>query len=46
MLYIPKIGDNLKMLTHDEGKDFVVINFDEYIKSLRKNCNLNLLRKK
>ena len=33
MLYIPKIGDYLKILTDDELKDFVVINFDEYFKS-------------
>ena len=35
MLYISKIGDNLKILTHDEVKDFVVINFG------KKNCILN-----
>ena len=34
MLYIPKIGDYLKILTGDEVKDFVVNNFDEYFKSL------------
>ena len=33
MLYIPKIDDYLKVLTDDELKDFVVINFDEYFKS-------------
>ena len=27
MLYIPKICDYLKILTEDEVKDFVVINF-------------------
>ena len=36
MLYIPKIDDYLKILTSDEIKDFVVINFGEYFKSTRK----------
>ena len=36
MLYIPKIGDYLKVLTDDEVKDFVAINFSEYFKSSRK----------
>ena len=30
MLYIPKIGDYLKM-TDDEVKDFVFINFSKYL---------------
>ena len=30
MLYIPKIGNYLKILTNDEVKDFVAINFSEY----------------
>ena len=34
MLYIPKIGDNLNILTDDEVKDFVVVNFGEYFKSM------------
>ena len=29
MLHIPKIGNNLKILTDDEVKDFVVIHFSE-----------------
>ena len=33
MLYISKIGDYLKILTNDEVKDFVVINFSKYFKS-------------
>ena len=33
MLSIPKIDDNLKILTDDEVKDFVAINFSEYVKS-------------
>ena len=35
MLYIPKIGDYWKILTDDEVKDFVVINFSEYFKPTR-----------
>ena len=40
MLYIPKIDDYLKILTDDEVKDFVVINFSEYFKSIREEQNL------
>ena len=36
MLYIPMIYDHLKILTDDEVKDFVAINFSEYFKSARK----------
>ena len=35
MLHIPKIDDNLKILTDDEVKDFVAINFSEYFKFTR-----------
>ena len=35
MLDIPKIGDYFKILTDDEVKDFVAINFSEYFKSTR-----------
>ena len=35
MFYIPKINDYLKILTDDEVKDFVVIDFSEYFKSTR-----------
>ena len=35
MFYIPKIGDYLKILTDDEAKNLVVINFGEYFKSTR-----------
>ena len=35
MLYIPSIDDCLKILTDDEIKDFVVINFSEYFKSTK-----------
>ena len=40
MLYIPKINDYLKVLTEEEVKDFVAINFSEYFKSLREEQNL------
>ena len=30
MLYIPKIGGYLKILTDEEVKDFVAINFSDY----------------
>ena len=35
MLYIPKIDDYLKILTDDEVKYFVAINFSEYFKCAR-----------
>ena len=35
MLYIPKIDDYLNILTDDEAKDFVAINFSEYFKFTR-----------
>ena len=35
MLYIPKIDDYLKILTNEEMKDFVAIDFNEYFKSTR-----------
>ena len=36
MLYIPKIDDCLKILTDEEVKDFIAINFSKYFKSTRK----------
>ena len=36
MLYIQKIGENI--LTDDEVKDFVAINFSEYFKSAKKTA--------
>ena len=42
MLHIPKIGDYLKILTDDEVKDFVVINFVEYSKSMKEILYSNL----
>ena len=35
MLYIPKIDDYLKILTDNEVKDFVAVNFSEYLKSTK-----------
>ena len=35
MLYIPKIDDNLKILTYKEAKDFVAIDFSQYFKSTK-----------
>ena len=40
MLYIPKIDVYLKILTDEEVKDFVAINFSEYFKSLREEQNI------
>ena len=34
MLYIPKINDCLEILTNEEVKDFVAINFSECFKSI------------
>ena len=45
MLYIPKIDDYLKILTDEEVKNFVVINFSEYFKSLREEQNLRKVAK-
>ena len=42
MLYIPKTDDYLKILTDDEVKDFVVINFDEYFKSTKEKLRSKL----
>ena len=35
MLYNPKFVDYLKIVTDEEVKDFVAINFSEYFKSTR-----------
>ena len=36
MIYIPKIDDYLKILTDEEVKDFVEINFCEYLNFIKK----------
>ena len=40
MLYIPKTDDNLKIVTNEQVKDFVGINFSEYFKSIRQEENI------
>ena len=40
ILYIPKTDDYLKILTDEEVKDFVAINFSKYFKSIRDEWNL------
>ena len=45
MLYIPKIGDYLKILTYEEVKDFVAINFSKYLKSTREGQYLRKVAK-
>ena len=42
MLYVSKIGDYLKILTDDEVKDFVVINFGEYFKFTKEKLHSKL----
>ena len=42
MLHFPKIDDYLKVLTDEEGKDFVAINFSEYFKSTREKLYYKL----
>ena len=36
MFYIPKTDNYLQILTDDEVKNFVAVNFGEYFKSMRK----------
>ena len=45
MFYIPKIDDYLKILSDDEVKDFLAINFSEYFKSLREEQSLRKVAK-
>ena len=45
MLYIPNIDDYLKILTDEEVKDFVAINFSEYFKSTTEEQNLRKIAK-
>ena len=40
MLYISKIDDYLKIMTDEEVKDFIAINFREYFKSIREEKNI------
>ena len=45
MLYIPKTDDYLKILTHEEVKDFVAVNFSEYLKSISEEENITKVAK-
>ena len=45
MLYIPKIDDYSKIFFDEEVKDFVVINFSEYFKSIREEQYLTKVAK-
>ena len=45
MLYIPKIGDYLKILTNEEVKDFVATNLSKYFKSTREGQYLRKVAK-
>ena len=40
MLYITKIADYFKILTDEEVKDFIAINFSEYFKYIREEQSL------
>ena len=40
MFYIPKTDGCLKTVTHEEGKNFVAINYSEYFKSVKEEQNL------
>ena len=45
-MYNAKISDYLKVLTEDEVKDFVVINFGEYFKSTKEELYSKLFEEK
>ena len=45
MLFIPKTDDYLEILTHEEVKDFVAINFSEYFKSIEEEQNFRKIAK-
>ena len=45
-MYIPKIDDYLKILTDDQVKDFVAINFSECFKPTRGKLYLKLNKEK
>ena len=40
MLYIPKIDECLEILSDEEVKDFVAINFRDYFNSIKEEKNL------
>ena len=41
-MYIPKVGEYLKILTDNEVEDFVAIKFEEYFKSTRETLYYKL----
>ena len=45
MLYFPKIDDYLEILTDEEVRDFLAINFSEYSKSISEEQNLRTVTK-
>ena len=45
MLYVPKIDYYLKLLTDEEVKDFLAINFSNFFKSIREEQNLGKVAK-
>ena len=45
MWHIPKIDDYLKILTDEEVKDSVYLNFNEYFKSIREEENPRIAAK-
>ena len=45
MLYIPKIDDYVEIMTDEEVKDFVAINFNEYYKSISEEQKLREVAK-
>ena len=45
MLYIPKIDDYLEILTDEEVKDYIAINFSEYFKSTKEKLYSKLNKK-
>ena len=45
MLLIPKTSDYLKILTDDELKNFVDINFGNYLKSAKEKMYSKLIEK-
>ena len=44
-MHIPKIDDSLRILSVEEVKNFVAINFSEYFKSTREEQNLGKVAK-
>ena len=45
MLYIPKIYYYLEILANEEVKDFVAINFSEYLKSISEEQSFSKVAK-